>query len=113
MHQSMQTPVANAFNFISPNFNSSILDVSQMAKQEDKAKSLDFLEELKCLFLRVRNPNKSVFVDLVWKMFNCDINSAEGTNWLQAANRNFIDSHNKFLDAVEKAIDDFNEERAR
>jgi hypothetical protein len=34
----MQTPVANVFNSISPNFNSSALatGVSQMPKQEDK-----------------------------------------------------------------------------
>ncbi len=38
MHLSMQTSVANVFNFISSNFNSSVLatGVSRMPKQEDK-----------------------------------------------------------------------------
>ena len=37
----------------------------------------DFLEELKCLFLQAQNPKKSAYKDLVWQIFNCDLNSAE------------------------------------
>ena len=114
MHLSMQTPVANSLNFTSPSFNSSIVatGIPQTSKKEDnKAKSLDFLEELKCLFLRVRNPKNGVFEALVRKIFNCDLNSTEGTNWLQAAKKNFNDSRNKFLSAVEQKIDNFKEKR--
>ncbi|RIA92223.1 hypothetical protein C1645_736543 [Glomus cerebriforme] len=63
-----RTPVANGFNFVSSNFNSSTLATaaSYIQKQEDKMKmNRDFLEELKCFFLRVRNPKKSAFEDLV------------------------------------------------
>ena len=51
----------------------------------------DFLEELKCLFLRSRDPEKSAFEDLVREIFRCDLNSAEGIDWLRAASRNFGD----------------------
>ena len=71
----------------------------------------DFLEELKCLFLRVRNPNKSAFEDLVRQVFNYDLNSTEGINWLCVTNRNFGDSRNKFLDIVMEVIDEFKEKR--
>ena len=108
MHLSMQTPAGNALNFISPNFNSAI--VPQVSNQ-DKVKSRDFLEELKCLFLRVRKPKKGVFEDLVRKMFNCDLNSTEGIDWLSAAKKSFNDFRNKFLDAVEEEIDNFKEKR--
>ena len=73
----------------------------------------DFLEELKCLFLRVRSPKKSVFEDLVRQVFNCDLNSVEGVDWLHAANRNFGDSRNKFLGNVEEVINAFKEKRVR
>ena len=38
MHLSIQTPITNAFNFTSPNFNSltSATSMSQMPKQENK-----------------------------------------------------------------------------
>ena len=73
----------------------------------------DFLEELKCLFLRARNPNKNIFEDLVQQIFNCDLNSGKGINWLHAANRNFSDFRNKFLDSVDELIDAFKEQRVR
>jgi hypothetical protein len=113
MHLSMQTPVANSFSFVSPNFNSSMLTtgIPQMSNQGDKVKNLDFLEELKCLFLRVRNPKRSVFEDLVRIIFNCRLNSTEGTNWLTAAKNSFTDSRNKFLNAVEQEIDNFKAKR--
>ncbi|CAG8749636.1 3820_t:CDS:2, partial [Racocetra fulgida] len=37
----------------------------------------DFLEELKCLFLRVRNPHKNAIKELVRQIIKCDINSAD------------------------------------
>ncbi|GET50840.1 uncharacterized protein OCT59_028759 [Rhizophagus irregularis] len=93
MYLSMQTPVANTFNIISPNFNSSTLasGVSQMPKQKDMVKAnRDFLKELKCLFLRVQEKRFQGF-----------------------ANRNFSDFQNKFLDSVEEAIEIFKEKRLR
>ena len=117
----MQTPVMNVFNPISPNFNSSALanDVSQMPKQEDQVNITiiyfvrDFLKELECLFLRVRDPDKTLFEDLVRQIFNCDLNSAEGINWLRSAHRNFNDFRNKFFDNIDELIDEFKEIRIR
>ena len=71
----------------------------------------DFLEELKCLFLRVRNPKKSTFEDLVRQIFNCDLNSAEGIDLLRIANRQFGDFRNKFLDSIEDLINEFKAKR--
>lgn len=73
----------------------------------------DFLEELKCLFLRVRNPNRIIFEDLVQQIFNCELNSAEGIEWLRTAHKNFNDFRNKFLDNIEELIDRFKEKRVR
>ncbi|RIA88248.1 hypothetical protein C1645_826664 [Glomus cerebriforme] len=88
--------------------------VIQMPKQKDKMKSnQDFLEELKCLFLRVQNPKKSAFEDLVQQIFGYDLNSAEEINWLRTANRNFSDFCNKFLDNVEKTVNMLKEKRAK
>ncbi|CAG8815022.1 15351_t:CDS:1, partial [Gigaspora rosea] len=46
---------------------SSILPGSTMIQNQENNKTKDFrdfLEELKCLFLRVRNPHKSAFEEL-------------------------------------------------
>ena len=69
----------------------------------------DFLEELKCLFLRLRNPQKRILEELVHKMINCEINSAEGVEWLRIANRNFGDFRNKLVDGVEGLVKSFKE----
>ncbi|PKY41974.1 hypothetical protein RhiirA4_455686, partial [Rhizophagus irregularis] len=115
MYLSMQAPVADGYNFISSNFNSSTLPTAPyVLKQDDKAKmGHDFLEELKCLFLHIRNPKKCVYEDLVRQIFNCDLNSTgEGIDWLWTANRQFGDFRNKFLDSIEDLINDFKENRA-
>ena len=74
--------------------------------------SHDFLEELKCLFLRSRDPEKNAFEELVRQIFNCDLNTTKGTDWLRAASRNFRDFCNKFLDSIEEKIDILKEKRA-
>lgn len=73
--------------------------------------SRDFLEELKCLFLRVRNPPKRALEELVQQIIKCDLNSAEGLEWLRIANRQFGDFRNKFLDGIEKLVDSLKEKR--
>ena len=73
----------------------------------------DFLEELKCLFLRVQNPKKGVFEDMVRQIFNCRLNSFEGVSSLKVATKFFGDSQNKFLDNLEKKINEFNVQRVR
>ena len=73
----------------------------------------DFLEEIKCLFLRVREPDKTVFEILVQQIFNYELNSAEGIEWLRSANRNFGDFRNKFLDSIDELIDGFKEKMIR
>ncbi|CAG8776153.1 3000_t:CDS:2, partial [Dentiscutata erythropus] len=46
--------------------------------QDDKAKaSQDCLEELKCLFLCVRNPPKKAIENLIRQVIKCDLNSTE------------------------------------
>lgn len=63
MHLSMQTPVVEGARFISSISAGSSITTSN---QEFKTKACrDFLEELKCLFLRVRNPPKSAFEELI------------------------------------------------
>ncbi|GES73483.1 hypothetical protein RCL_jg3978.t1 [Rhizophagus clarus] len=67
--------------------------------QEDKTKAYrDYLDELKCLFLRVRHPLKSAIQDLVRQIFNYDLNSAEG-KCIKVANKNLGDSRNKLINA--------------
>ena len=106
MYMSMQTSLADGSCFISPTLTT--VPVSQATNQEDRIKhSRNFLEELKCLFLRARNPPKCAIEDLVWKIFNCDINSAEGIEWLRIANRNFGDFRNKLIDNIERLIESF------
>ena len=48
------------------------------------------------------------------QIFNCELNSDEGINWLQIANKKFNDFRNKFLDTnVEDAVEAFKEKRAQ
>ena len=68
---------------------------------------------MKCLFLRFRDPEKSAFEDLVQEIFKCKLNSTEGIDWLRAANRNFGDFRNKFLDSIDEIIDTIKVERAK
>ena len=139
LYLSMQTPIANSFNLVTPNFNSATLTTSipQELKQEDRVNittiyfvisfccyylttciiqtkaNRDFLEELKCLFLRARDPEKNAFEELVRQIFNHDLNSAEGIECLRTANRNFSDFRNKFLDNIEEAVNVFKKNRVR
>src|SRR5581483_7521964 len=89
MHSSMQTRATEGSQFISSISNGFSI-ISQ--NQENKKRSCrDFLEELKCLFLCVRNPPKRAFEELIRKFIKCELNSAEGIEWLQTANRHFGD----------------------
>lgn len=137
LYLSMQTPVATSFNLVTPNVNSATLatGIPQALRQEDRVNTTiiyfvissccyclitciiqtkanrDFLEELKCLFLRARGPEKSAFEELVRQVFNYDLNSAEGIKCLRAASRNFSDFRNKFLDNIEEAVTIFKKKR--
>ncbi|GBC25343.2 hypothetical protein GLOIN_2v1840951 [Rhizophagus irregularis DAOM 181602=DAOM 197198] len=137
LYLSMQTPVATSFNLVTPNVNSATLatGILQALRQEDRVNTTiiyfvissccyclitciiqtkanrDFLEELKCLFLRARGPEKSAFEELVRQVFNYDLNSAEGIKCLRAASRNFSDFRNKFLDNIEEAVTIFKKKR--
>ena len=46
-------------------------------------------------------------------MINCEINSAEGVEWLRIANRNFGDFRNKLVDSVEGLVKSFKEKLSR
>ncbi|RGB38595.1 hypothetical protein C1646_755562 [Rhizophagus diaphanus] len=99
MHLSMQTPVVEGARFISSISAGSSITTSN---QEFKTKVCrDFLEELKCLFLRIRNPPKSAFEELIRQVLKCELNSAEGIKWLYTANRHFGDFRNKLVNSVE------------
>ncbi|PKB98959.1 hypothetical protein RhiirA5_403786 [Rhizophagus irregularis] len=92
MHLSMQTPVVEGARFISSISAGSSITTSN---QEFKTKACrDFLEELKCLFLRVRNPPKT-----------------KGIEWLHTANRHFGDFRNKLVNSVENLVENFKEKR--
>ncbi|PKC61672.1 hypothetical protein RhiirA1_464682 [Rhizophagus irregularis] len=107
LYLSMQTPVANSSSFVPC---VSAPPQLQQEQAQDKTKiGRDFLEELKCLFLRVRDPPKSALEELVRKIVKCDLNSADGIEWLRLANRNFGDFRNKFIDGIERLINSFKE----
>jgi hypothetical protein len=109
MQKSMQLSVVDGSQFvpsISPNLS------TMPRNQENKTKACrDFLEELKCLFLRVRNPPKSVFEELIREIFKCELNSTEGIEWLQTAIRDFGDFRNKLLNGVEELVNEFKGQR--
>ncbi|CAG8703944.1 2432_t:CDS:2, partial [Rhizophagus irregularis] len=112
IYSSMQTSLANGQQFTSSNLTNPTKLQLQSTLHEDKSKvSRDFLEELKCLFLRVRNPPKRALEELVQQIIKCDLNSAEGLEWLRIANRQFGDFRNKFLDGIEKLVDSLKEKR--
>lgn len=71
----------------------------------------DFLEELKCLFLRVRNPPRSALEDLVSQFIECDLNSAEGIDWLRTANKNFDDFRKNLTNSIEELVKSFKEKK--
>jgi hypothetical protein len=73
----------------------------------------DYLEELKCLFLRVRHPPKGAIQDLVRQIFKYDLNSAEGIECVRIANKNFGDSRNKLVNGIMELIKLFKEQRSR
>ncbi|PKC67985.1 hypothetical protein RhiirA1_393268 [Rhizophagus irregularis] len=112
MHLSTQVSVANggriALSPIFPNFS----NITQ--NQEDKATvHRDYLDELKCLFLRVRHPPKNAIQELVRQIFKCDLNSAEGIECLKVANKNLGDSRNKLINSIMELVKSFNEQRSR
>ncbi|CAG8653745.1 9856_t:CDS:2, partial [Racocetra fulgida] len=76
MNLSMQAPVIERLQLMPSNSPGSL---AMLQPREDKTKTCrDFLEELKYLFLRIQNLKKSVFEELVLKIFKCELNSAEG-----------------------------------
>jgi hypothetical protein len=71
------------------------------------------LDELKCLFLRVRHPPKSAIQDLVRQIFKYDLNSAEGIECIKIAIKNFGDSRNKLINGIMELLKLFKEQRKR
>jgi hypothetical protein len=51
-------------------------------QENNKRACRDYLEELKCLFLRARDPPKSMFEELICEVFKCELNLNEGIEWL-------------------------------
>ncbi|KAF0473027.1 hypothetical protein F8M41_024913 [Gigaspora margarita] len=79
-----------------------------LQNQGDKIQAnRDFLEELKYLFLRVRNPRKGAFEELVLKIFRCELNSTEGVEYFHIANRHFGDFRNSLVNNVMDLIQIF------
>ncbi|PKY57058.1 hypothetical protein RhiirA4_477860 [Rhizophagus irregularis] len=111
MHLSMQTPVVEGLRLM-PSTVSEFLTTPQ--HQENKMQSCcDFLEELKYLFLRIWNPQKCVLEELIRKVIKCELNSAEGIEWLHTANRHFGDFRNKLVNGIVDLIDNFKESRKK
>ncbi|RIB21586.1 hypothetical protein C2G38_2299389 [Gigaspora rosea] len=110
MNLSMQAPVIEGLQLM-PSTSPGSLTMQQ--PREDKTKACrDFLEELKCFFLRVRSPKKGTFEELVQKIFKCELNSAEGIEWLHIATRNFGDFWNKLVNGVMDLIKVFKQTRS-
>jgi len=103
----MKTPVMEASR-LTPG-SSGLPGLLTTPNQENKKASRDFLEELKCLFLRVRNPPKSSFEELICQVLKYELNSAEVIKWLHTANRHFGDSRNKLVNGIENLIENFKE----
>jgi hypothetical protein len=134
MYSSMQSPLVNGQLSIPSILNTTTLQ-SQSTFQEDKVRryslfiyyfkkllirfilqskdSRDYLEELKCLFLRTQNPPKHAFEELVRQIMKCELNSAEGLEWLKIGNRHFGDFRNKFLDGIERLVNSIKEHRTK
>ena len=111
MHLSMQTPVIEGSRF-TPSVSPGLPGLLITPNQENKKASCDFLEELKCLFLRVRNPPKSSLEELIRQVLKCELNSAEGIEWLHTANRHFGDFRNKLVNGIENLVENFKEKRS-
>ncbi|CAG8736596.1 4222_t:CDS:2 [Cetraspora pellucida] len=106
---SIQTPATNGSPFMH-SISSTLSTIVQ--NQNDKAKaSHDFLEELKCLFLHVRNPPKKILEELVKQIIKCDLNSTEGVEWLHIAKRHFGNFYNKLINGIEELVENFKEQR--
>ncbi|CAB4382008.1 unnamed protein product [Rhizophagus irregularis] len=73
----------------------------------------DYLDELKCLFLRIQHPPKNAIQELVRQIFKCDLNSAAGIECLKVANKNFGDSRNKLINSIMELVKSFNEQRSQ
>jgi hypothetical protein len=102
MHLSMQTPVVKGSQFIPSISAAGSITTSN---QENKSKVCrDFLEELKCLFLRVRNPPKRAFEELIRQVLKCELNSAEGIEWLHTTIRHFGDFRHKLVNSIESLV---------
>ncbi|CAG8606307.1 3749_t:CDS:2, partial [Cetraspora pellucida] len=111
MNFSMQTLAADGSRF-TPSILPAISTTISNPYDKTKA-SRDYLEELKCLFLRVRNPPRKVIENLVRQIIKCDLNSAEEIEWLQIATKHFGDFCNKLINSVEKLVEEFKEKRIR
>ncbi|RIA91336.1 hypothetical protein C1645_822196 [Glomus cerebriforme] len=109
MHLSIQTPVVDKLHFILFTIPGTLIAPQD---QGSKSKSYhDFLEELKCLFLRVQNPQKVTLEKLIQKVIKCELNSAEGIEWIYTANRHFGNFCNKLVNSVIDLINNFKEKR--
>ncbi|CAB4435209.1 unnamed protein product [Rhizophagus irregularis] len=112
IYSSMQTSLANGQQFTPSNLANPTALQLQSPLQEDKLMtSRNFLEELKCLFLRVRNPPKHALEELIRQIIKCNLNSVEGLEWLRIGLRQFGDFRNKFLDGIERLANLFKEKR--
>ena len=109
MQLSTQVPAVDGSQFM-PSISSGLLTTLQ--NQDNKTKACrDFLEELKCLFLRAWDPPKSAFEELIRDVFRCELNSAEGIGWLHVAIKHFGDFRNKLVNGIEDLVVKFKEKR--
>ncbi|CAG8756731.1 12720_t:CDS:2, partial [Dentiscutata erythropus] len=105
------SPVVEGSQFMPFTFPRSSTTILQ--NQGDKIKAnRDFLEELKYLFLHVRNSRKGIFEELVLKIFSCELNSTEGVEYLHIANRHFDNFINSLVNNIIDLISDFKETRS-
>jgi hypothetical protein len=70
-------------------------------------------EEIKCLFLRTRNPTKNILDELIKNIFNMEPYTDEATNILKKTQRSFTDFRNKYNDQLLKLVEEFNNKQNR
>ena len=49
---------------------------------------------------------------MIRQIFKCELNSADGIEWLRMANKQFGDFRNKLVNGIENLANDFKENRA-
>ena len=70
-------------------------------------------KEIKCFFLRTRNPTKNILNELIKNIFNMKPYTNEATNIFKKTQRSFTDFRNKYNDQLLKLVKKLNNKQNR